>query len=97
MHSTRLYEGFAPYLNIDFGGPDGSLISSLVRVVVNMSPFKMVTGLEFIYAGQDSKLYGKRGEFEQSLLVDGAHGERISDVEVKLSKRSAIIRSLKVG
>ena len=88
--------GFTPLLNMDFGGPDGSLLGSLARVVVNMHPIYLIVGLEFVYCGLESKLYGTRGNLEQSLLIDGAGGERISEVEVNLSKRSAKIRSLQV-
>lgn len=67
---------FQPFLNVDFGGIDGSQLGSLTRVVAHMGRFPcLIGGLEFIYSSSKSKCYGSTNLVERSFLVDGAGGE----------------------
>ncbi|KAL3482717.1 hypothetical protein BJX62DRAFT_245611 [Aspergillus germanicus] len=75
-----------PLYNIDFGGPDGILLSSLTRLVFRMEHATPFVGLECHYRDQPTRLFGDTSPTacELSFLVDGAAGERISNVDLML-------------
>ncbi|KAI1211804.1 uncharacterized protein F4807DRAFT_376848 [Annulohypoxylon truncatum] len=80
-------------LNMDFGGPDGRLLQSLVRVDVLMGRYPSVfLGICFIYGDGSERLYGRksfRSSFEyivstpairQSFFINGPRGELITQI-----------------
>lgn len=77
---------YQPLLNVDFGGPDGSQLSSLTRIVAHMGrlPY-LIAGFEIFYSQFESKLYGNRALVERSFIVDGVNGERIDEAKIQLS------------
>lgn len=84
---NTISEKFQPLLNVDFGGTDGSRLSSLTRVVAHMNrlPY-LIRGLEFFYSdSRRSTSYGSTNLLERSFFVDGAGGERINEAKVQLS------------
>ncbi|KAK2783590.1 hypothetical protein FQN53_009135 [Emmonsiellopsis sp. PD_33] len=92
LGSLAIQQTFRRSLNANFGGDDGSLISSLTRIVFSQDDFRApIVGLEFCYADSSSRLYGRRGRVEQSFLIDGPGGEFI--VEVRVGSESSDIET----
>lgn len=74
---------FNPLFNMDFGGENGQLLKDLIRVVAHMVyESRPIIGLEFVYVGGNSKLFGIGGEAEMSFVLDGPSGERIIELTV---------------
>lgn len=76
---------------MDFGGPDGSRLPALTRIVAYHDNVDIyIKGFAFFYADGTSASYGVTGItitashrtscLEQSLAVDGPGGERVVDV-----------------
>ncbi|RDW67299.1 F-box protein [Aspergillus mulundensis] len=72
---------FEPLHNIDFGGPGGTLLPSLTRLVFHMeSQPNPLVGIEIIYNEGHSVLYGRKIGCALSFLIDSVNGERIDQV-----------------
>ncbi|KAL5356595.1 hypothetical protein BJX96DRAFT_171757 [Aspergillus floccosus] len=75
--------GLLAQLDIDFGGPQGSLLGLLTRMVVYVSTSPCpITGMVFFYTDGSTRSFGIRGQSEISFYVDGPGGERILEVIV---------------
>ncbi|KAL3442231.1 hypothetical protein BJX65DRAFT_313013 [Aspergillus insuetus] len=86
-----------PLCNMDFGGPDGSLLSSLTRLVFRMEYATPFVGLECHYRDQPTRIFGDTSSTacELSFLVDGATGERVDRVD--LIVRAWVICGIKLS
>ncbi|KAI2470143.1 hypothetical protein F4781DRAFT_196502 [Annulohypoxylon bovei var. microspora] len=82
-------------LNMNFGGPDGQLLQSLVRVDVLMGGYPSVfLGICFIYCDGSERLYGRKRfrnsleqiantpSIRQCFLIDGPRGEVMTKITV---------------
>ncbi|KAL2857600.1 hypothetical protein BJX68DRAFT_263163 [Aspergillus pseudodeflectus] len=80
-----------PLCNMDFGGPGGSLLSSLTRLVFRMEFAIPFVGVECHYHDQPPRIFGDTSPTacELSFLVDGAAGERITKLDL-LARRKSI-------
>lgn len=90
------YQKFNPILNMNFGGAHGEMLQRLTRIVVHMRDLnEAFVGFAFDYNGEMS-LFGRQGRAEVSFLIDGAKGERISEITPEQASTSLGIRSLYV-
>ncbi|KAL3459554.1 hypothetical protein BJX64DRAFT_200343 [Aspergillus heterothallicus] len=82
-----------PLCNADFGGPSGSLLSLLTRIVFRLAWATAPIGLEFYYSDGLTRSFGDCEETnacELSFLIDGAAGERIDNVSLVVRRRGAL-------
>ncbi|KAL4792933.1 hypothetical protein BDV19DRAFT_367357 [Aspergillus venezuelensis] len=96
-----------PVKNIDFGGPDGQLLTRLERVVIYLhvqndmnerrSDSSLVQGIETCYAGGERRFWGEAKGCALSFLIDGPAGERITKVEVLFCKNDSGLVGLRVS
>jgi hypothetical protein len=78
-----------PLCNMDFGGPGGSLLRSLTRLVFRMEYATPFVGLECHYRDQPIRVFGDTSPTacELSFLVNGTAGERINCVDLMVRRR----------
>ncbi|KAL4876688.1 hypothetical protein BJY04DRAFT_199618 [Aspergillus karnatakaensis] len=85
-----------PMQNVDFGGPRGVLLNTLVRIVFYMDRNTPYTGIESFYKDGVSRLFGYKRGCEISFLIDGPIGERITQVRLLTSGRPARVVGLQL-
>ncbi|KAH9888654.1 hypothetical protein F4778DRAFT_754840 [Xylariomycetidae sp. FL2044] len=96
-------------LNMEFGGLDGELLSSLTGIVVYMGAFPAVfVGMAFIYEDGHERMYGRishRATIEtttniravqQSFLIDGPNGELMTRLSASYSADDDTIQKLTI-
>ncbi|KAL3480802.1 hypothetical protein BJX99DRAFT_272534 [Aspergillus californicus] len=73
---------FEPLLNIDFGGLNGSLLPSLMRLTIYMvSPPYPIAGIEIWHGDEMSTSFGSSSGCGLSFFIDGPGGERIDRID----------------
>ncbi|KAI1374895.1 hypothetical protein F4677DRAFT_146182 [Hypoxylon crocopeplum] len=96
-------------LNMDFGGPDGQQLQSLVRIVVFMGGFPSVfLGVSFVYSDGTERSYGRKS-FRNSLIeisstpairqdfpIDGPGGELITKITTSWSREADAIQAIAI-
>ncbi|KAE8151706.1 hypothetical protein BDV25DRAFT_171265 [Aspergillus avenaceus] len=72
---------YRPLINIDFGGPDGKWLESLVSMEVHVSnELSPIVGMSFKYTDKTLQFGICTSEKATSFPIDGPGGERITDV-----------------
>ncbi|KAI1079606.1 hypothetical protein F5B20DRAFT_542924 [Whalleya microplaca] len=105
LPSSPVY--FNQCLDMDFGGPDGRLLRSLVRVVAFMGPYPYVfVGMSFLYDDGSERFYGRRTfstaraenlrAIQQSFPVDGPAGELMTSVQISYSEKWYTVQAIKI-
>lgn len=98
-------QSFNMHLDMDFGGRDGELLSSLSRVDVLMGNFPhILLGLCFVYRDGSERPYGRRSYtpraskrfpcIVQSFSIAGDRGEVISKVKTSYDLKEDIVREI---
>lgn len=88
---------FQPILNIDFGGAEGANLPRITRIVAHMYDRNdAVVGFAFHFDGQEPIFRGRQGQTEVSFFVNGAGGERITEVTYERALTYETIWSLRV-
>jgi hypothetical protein len=97
LDPARSYFPFEPFIDMDFGGPQGTHLASLTRIVAHMVSGECpIIGMEFFYGDNKSTRFGSGGKSEISFLIDGPGGERIIGVEMSIDQPAWGMCSLKV-
>ncbi|KAL3469477.1 hypothetical protein BJX99DRAFT_265147 [Aspergillus californicus] len=79
----RRYRAFEPLTNIDFGGPKGLRLGTLIRLVVYMVKGTCpLIGMEAFYSNGTSTLFGSNLGCGLSLFLSGPKGERINRIGI---------------
>ncbi|KAI0007040.1 hypothetical protein F4779DRAFT_643517 [Xylariaceae sp. FL0662B] len=93
-------------LDMDFGGPNGQLLRSLVGVIAFMGPFPAVfVGLSFAYDDGSERCYGRSSSktsvkdvraVRQYFPIDGPAGEIMTSVKVSYSQRWNTVQAITI-
>jgi hypothetical protein len=105
--TARRNQSLEMTLNMDFGGPQGSLLSSLRQIVARMFGFPSVfLGFKFVYENGEHRFFGSETAYDPlrnrqpcidwSFPINGAQGERLSGVEVYYDANGKGLNSIKV-
>ncbi|KAI1100991.1 hypothetical protein F4804DRAFT_344309 [Jackrogersella minutella] len=91
-------QSFNLCLNMDFGGPGGQLLQSLVRLDVFIAECpSVILGMSFIYCDGSERFYGRKRSRDsldsrhvtpavrQSFIIDGPHGEVMTNITVTIT------------
>ncbi|PYH74879.1 F-box protein [Aspergillus vadensis CBS 113365] len=74
---------FEPLSNIDFGGPGGRCLMSLIRLDFHMTSYPHpLIGIGYHYADGKSVFFGSTGGCAISIPINGPSGERISGISI---------------
>ncbi|RAK84621.1 hypothetical protein BO79DRAFT_202256 [Aspergillus costaricaensis CBS 115574] len=74
---------FEPLSNIDFGGPGGRCLMSLIRLDFHMTSYPHpLIGIGYHYADGKSVFFGSTGGCAISIPINGPSGERISGIRI---------------
>ncbi|KAE8378056.1 hypothetical protein BDV26DRAFT_262432 [Aspergillus bertholletiae] len=72
---------YRPLMNIDFGGPDGKWLDSLISMEVYVSSyFSPILGMAFNYTDKRSQFGTCTSGTKMTYGIDGPGGERITDI-----------------
>ncbi|KAI0886120.1 uncharacterized protein GGS22DRAFT_187354 [Annulohypoxylon maeteangense] len=97
-------------LNMDFGGPGGQLLQSLVRIDALMGGYPSVfLGICFIYGDGSERLYGRKSfrnslddmastpSIRQCFLVDGSRGELMTEIIISRCPEADTIQAITIS
>ncbi|KAI1408209.1 hypothetical protein F5Y13DRAFT_204934 [Hypoxylon sp. FL1857] len=97
-------------LSMDFGGRDGQLLRSLVRIVIFMGKFPAVfIGIAFVYIDGSERFYGRKSfrnsidettsipAVRQCFPIDGPHGEVVNRISISYFPKRDTIQAVTVA
>lgn len=83
---------FEPLSNIDFGGPGGRCLMSLIRLDFHMTSYPHpLIGIGYHYADGKSVFFGSTGGCAISIPINGPSGERISGISIVEDNRDLFL------